>query len=38
MIGRPAPDLTFQDQAGKPVALASLRGHPILLVFLRWLG
>jgi peroxiredoxin len=38
MIGRPAPDLSFQDENGQPVSLRSMRGHPVLLVFLRWLG
>jgi peroxiredoxin len=38
VIGRPAPDLSFLDKDGRPVELASLRGRPLLLVFLRWLG
>jgi len=38
VIGRPAPDLHFLDKDGRPVELASMRGHPIVLVFLRWLG
>jgi peroxiredoxin len=38
VIGRPAPDLRFLDQDGNTVALTSLRGRPVVLVFLRWLG
>jgi len=38
VIGQPAPDLTFFDHDGARVDLASMRGRPVLLVFLRWLG
>jgi peroxiredoxin len=38
VIGRPAPDLRFLDKDGNPVELVSLRGRPVVLVFLRWLG
>jgi cytochrome oxidase Cu insertion factor (SCO1/SenC/PrrC family) len=33
--GKPAPDFTLRNQRGLPVHLASLRGHPVLLVFYR---
>jgi hypothetical protein len=33
-----APDLTFLDQHGRPVAVRDWRGRPVLLIFLRWLG
>jgi cytochrome oxidase Cu insertion factor (SCO1/SenC/PrrC family) len=33
--GKPAPDFTLRDQHGRAVHLASLRGHPVLLVFYR---
>lgn len=33
--GKPAPDFTLRNQRGVPVHLASLRGHPVLLVFYR---
>ena len=33
--GKPAPDFTLRDQRGRPVHLAALRGHPVLLVFYR---
>lgn len=36
--GFPAPDVTFLDGDGRPVALHDFRGRPMLLVFLRWLG
>ncbi len=32
-VGSPAPDFTLPDQDGKPVSLAGLRGHNIVLVF-----
>ncbi len=32
-VGTPAPDFTLPDQDGKPVALASLRGKNVVLVF-----
>lgn len=32
-VGRPAPDFTLQDLNGKKVALKSLQGSPVLLVF-----
>jgi len=34
-VGLPAPDFTLPDETGTPVALASMRGHPTLLVFYR---
>ena len=34
-VGKAAPDFTLRDQRGLPVHLASLRGHPVLLVFYR---
>ena len=34
-IGSPAPDFTLPDETGRPVTLASLHGHPSLLVFYR---
>jgi hypothetical protein len=34
-IGTTAPDFTLPDEAGHPVTLSSLRGHPTLLVFYR---
>lgn len=34
-IGSPAPDFTLPDEAGRPTTLASLHGHPSLLVFYR---
>lgn len=35
-IGQPAPEVSFQDIAGKPVSLASLHAkQPIVLVFFR---
>ncbi len=33
--GKPAPDFTLKDQAGRPFRLASLRGKRVLLVFYR---
>jgi cytochrome oxidase Cu insertion factor (SCO1/SenC/PrrC family) len=33
--GTAAPDFTLPDEAGSPVALASLRGQKVLLVFYR---
>ena len=33
-----APALTFRDQAGTEVTLASWLSQPVVLVFLRWLG
>jgi len=33
--GNPAPDFTLPDQDGKPFALASLRGAPVVLIFYR---
>ena len=34
-VGLPAPDFTLPDETGTPVALASMRGRPTLLVFYR---
>lgn len=34
-VGTVAPDFTLPDEEGRPVALASLRGHTALLVFYR---
>lgn len=34
-VGAPAPEFTLPDESGTPVALASLREHPTLLVFYR---
>ena len=34
-VGAVAPDFTLPDETGHPVQLASLRGHPTLLVFYR---
>jgi hypothetical protein len=35
-VGRPAPDFTLPDAAGKPVSLGELRGKkPVVLVFYR---
>lgn len=36
--GDPAPDFTLPDPTGETVRLAELRGRPVVLVFLRWLG
>jgi len=33
--GKPAPGFTLRDQNGAQIHLASLRGHPVLLVFYR---
>lgn len=35
-IGRPAPGFTLVNQHGEPVALAGLRGGPVVLVFFPW--
>jgi peroxiredoxin Q/BCP len=32
-IGQPAPDFSSTDQDGKPVHLADLKGHPVLVYF-----
>jgi len=34
-VGAAAPDFTLPDETGAPVSLASLRGHPTLIVFYR---
>jgi cytochrome oxidase Cu insertion factor (SCO1/SenC/PrrC family) len=34
-VGAPAPDFTALDDEGRPFALASLRGQPVLLKFFR---
>ena len=36
--GKRAPDFTLPAVDGTPVTLSALRGHPVLLVFLRHLG
>jgi peroxiredoxin len=33
-----APDFTLAGSAGESVTLSALRGRPVVLVFLRWLG
>ena len=35
-VGSPAPDFVLRDQHGQDVALAGLRGAPVLLVFYPW--
>jgi mycoredoxin-dependent peroxiredoxin len=37
-VGDTAPDFTLVDQHGEPVTLSGLRGHPVVLVFLRGFG
>jgi peroxiredoxin Q/BCP len=32
-VGQPAPDFTSTDQNGKPVHLADLKGHPVVVYF-----
>jgi peroxiredoxin Q/BCP len=32
-VGQPAPDFTSTDQDGKPVHLADLKGHPVVVYF-----
>jgi hypothetical protein len=34
-VGTAAPEFTLPDEAGNPIALASLRGHATVLVFYR---
>ena len=34
-VGERMPDLAFEDLAGAPVSLSSLRGHRVLLTFER---
>ena len=34
-VGRPLPDLAFEDLDGRTVRSADLLGHPLLLVFER---
>jgi hypothetical protein len=34
-VGALAPDFTLPDETGAPVALASMRGHPTLIIFYR---
>jgi len=36
--GDRAPDFTLPDASGEIVALSALRGRPVVIVFLRWLG
>jgi peroxiredoxin len=39
VIGRPAPDATFQDQLGQAIHLSDFWGkHPTVFVFLRHFG
>ncbi len=33
VIGQPAPDFTTTDQDGKPLHLAELKGHPVVVYF-----
>jgi mycoredoxin-dependent peroxiredoxin len=35
-VGHPAPDFTVRNQHGESVALAELRGGPLVLVFYPW--
>jgi mycoredoxin-dependent peroxiredoxin len=37
-LGDRAPDFTLVDTAGESVKLSELRGRPVVLIFLRWLG
>jgi peroxiredoxin len=37
-VGDRAPAFTLTSTTGRLVSLSSLRGRPIVLVFLRWLG
>jgi hypothetical protein len=37
-VGDRAPEFTLPDTSGERISLASLRGRPVVLVFLRWLG
>ena len=37
-IGDRAPDFTLLDSVCDAVTLSDLRGRPVVLVFLRWLG
>jgi cytochrome oxidase Cu insertion factor (SCO1/SenC/PrrC family) len=34
-VGKPAPNFTLQDQHGRTIRLASLRGKRVLLIFYR---
>lgn len=34
-VGTAAPDFTLPDEAGRPVTLTAMHGHPTLLVFYR---
>ncbi len=38
LIGQPAPDFTLPSVAGTKISLAALRGHIVLLDFIRHLG
>ena len=37
-VGDRAPDFTLPDTSGRRVTLSALRGRPVVLIFLRWLG
>jgi peroxiredoxin len=37
-VGDRAPDVELMSTTGERIALSSLRGRPVVLVFLRWLG
>jgi hypothetical protein len=37
-VGDRAPDFVLPGTNGSRLALVSLRGRPVVLVFLRWLG
>ncbi|MCC6175668.1 MAG: redoxin domain-containing protein [Chloroflexi bacterium] len=37
-VGDRAPDLTVTSTTGEQISLSALRGRPVVIVFLRWLG